>query len=537
MSVLSAGNYSGGEGTEANPYQIANLNDLSKLCQTKTHWNKHFIQTADIDASATQYWDDSDDDNDDDLYNDDDDATSEGNNDGFSPIGPDHLTYFSGSYDGNGHIIDGLFINRVQNYIGLFGILWGSETDYVLVKDLGLLNANITGHTYVGTLAGRAGWYADIENCYATGTVVGTSNSGGLLGWLLYGNLNTCFANVSVKATGYVGGLIGSIQGSVVSNSYCLGSVIKNNEFSSYLTWLGGFIGSTYESSTVTNCYSTGLIGTANITGGFMGAIDASTSSSSACFWDKGTSGITSSAAGTDKTTAEMKTQSTFIGAGWDFTNESDNGIWNISSTKNDGYPYLENNQESESATPITLTSFSALENNGSIDLTWETATETDNVCFNIYRNNEAIASINGAGTSSEPHNYSYRDATVIPGITYTYILADMSYGNVETRYSNNAVSLMISSDNIEANFVMNAAYPNPFNPSTLISYQLSKLSKVELNIYDAKGVLIDQLIKGFVEPGYHELNWNASSKPSGVYIVSMQAAGLTHNQKIVLMK
>jgi flagellar hook assembly protein FlgD len=57
------------------------------------------------------------------------------------------------------------------------------------------------------------------------------------------------------------------------------------------------------------------------------------------------------------------------------------------------------------------------------------------------------------------------------------------------------------------------------------------------INIYNTQGVLVDQLINGFVEAGYHELTWNASGMPSGVYIVKMQAGEFVNSQKIVLMK
>ena len=91
----------------------------------------------------------------------------------------------------------------------------------------------------------------------------------------------------------------------------------------------------------------------------------------------------------------------------------------------------------SEVPLPICLTHFTAQVKHGKVELTWETASETNNARFVIYRNNVPIASIDGAGTTSEPNNYSYIDARiVIPGYgIYLRMLADVDYANVETKY------------------------------------------------------------------------------------------------------
>ena len=195
------------------------------------------------------------------------------------------------------------------------------------------------------------------------------------------------------------------------------------------------------------------------------------------------------------------------------------------------------NNNAGDQALPITLASFTATAVNGTVELAWETATETNNARFVIYRNDVAIASVDGAGTISEPHNYSYVDAAVVPGVAYTYILADVDLGNNETRYEDIAVTVTLANDLVEADFVVGAAYPNPFNPKTVISMHYAVGSNTVINIYNTQGVLVDQLINGFVEAGYHELTWNASGMPSGVYIVKMQAGEFVNSQKIVLMK
>jgi FG-GAP repeat/Secretion system C-terminal sorting domain len=186
---------------------------------------------------------------------------------------------------------------------------------------------------------------------------------------------------------------------------------------------------------------------------------------------------------------------------------------------------------------PIELTSFSAEIRGGVLELAWETATETNNALFVIYRNDVAIASVAGAGTTSEPHNYSYVDNTVVPGVTYTYVLADVDYANEEYKYETNAVTITVANDLVEADFMVGAAYPNPFNPSVTINYQLSTINEVRACIFDLNGTLVQELLNKTVPAGDHSLIWHASDMPSGIYIITVSAGDITRTQKIALLK
>jgi len=112
-----------------------------------------------------------------------------------------------------------------------------------------------------------------------------------------------------------------------------------------------------------------------------------------------------------------------------------------------------------------------------------------------------------------------------------------MDLGNNETRYNNDAVTITLASDLIEADFVIEAAYPNPFNPRTVITMHYEAGSNTVINIYNTQGILVDQLINDFVEAGHHEITWNASNMPSGVYVIIVQADKFVNSQKIILMK
>ena len=72
--------------------------------------------------------------------------------------------------------------------------------------------------------------------------------------------------------------------------------------------------------------------------------------------------------------------------------------------------------------------------------------------------------------------------------------------------------------------FALNKNYPNPFNPSTNINFELPNDGDVRIFIYDLKGSLVDELVNGYMEAGYYNLKWDGSRKASGVYFIQMIA-------------
>ncbi len=291
-----------GTGTSGDPYLIATLENLYWITASDavvpsptqvTRWTKYYTQTANIDASATSAW---------------------FSGAGWMPIG-DYTTEFSGNYDGGGHTINELFINRpTTDMIGLFGHA-SNYADGVFISNLGVVNAQITGSSNVGGLIGMVSYYLHVSKCYTTGSVHGGSNLGGMIGYMNYYNsqVTNCYSSVSISSTNSswdnLGGFIGYDEGQTPGNNF-------------------------------TNCYATGVVPAGNGRGGFMGAKGFGyTSTISNCFWDKESSGITTSAVGTGKTTLQMLTQSTFTG--WNFT--AGTGIWAMSSNVvSDGYPHLQ---------------------------------------------------------------------------------------------------------------------------------------------------------------------------------------------------
>jgi|GEM_PF-2083929 len=300
--------FAGGNGTEENPYQIGNAEQLQNMWKDPY---AHYELINDIDASATSTW-------------------NEGS--GFHPVGNDTIN-FEGSLNGNEYIISDLFINRPdEDYIGLIG--YQAEGS---IKNLILENVDITGNYRVGGIAGGTYLNTDsIMNCGVSGNITGNdSKVGGLVGQQLNGVISNCYVSANVEGSHQVGGLVGENY-TTIENSYARGQVGGTHT-------VGGLTGIPF--GHIENCYATCKIASSGKAGGLHGEYPSATGATvNACFWDTITSGLSVGYGGTGLSTAEMKMDTTFLNAGWDFMDETENGThdnWGMNFYKNDGYPFL----------------------------------------------------------------------------------------------------------------------------------------------------------------------------------------------------
>ena len=184
---------------------------------------------------------------------------------------------------------------------------------------------------------------------------------------------------------------------------------------------------------------------------------------------------------------------------------------------------------------PVELTSFTANVSNGNVLLNWSTATETNNLGFEVERRGEGefvtVGFVDGNGTSTEIHNYTFTDNNLATG-TYYYRLKQVDYdGSFE--YSN-----VVEADvQAPVDFSLQQNYPNPFNPSTKISFGLAVDSKVTLKIFDVLGQEVTTLISSDLSAGIHQINFDASSINSGVYFYRIEANGLDGSQFVDVKK
>lgn len=94
-----------------------------------------------------------------------------------------------------------------------------------------------------------------------------------------------------------------------------------------------------------------------------------------------------------------------------------------------------------------------------------------------------------------------------------------------------------IQSNGIAASFTLNQNFPNPFNPSTTISFELPKTASVSLAIYDVNGKKVDELINGELSRGSHYVNWNGTNMSSGIYYYVLRANDIEMTKTMVLTK
>jgi Secretion system C-terminal sorting domain len=185
---------------------------------------------------------------------------------------------------------------------------------------------------------------------------------------------------------------------------------------------------------------------------------------------------------------------------------------------------------------PVELASFNARTTGGKNILQWQTATEKNNRGFEIERsinskNYVTRGFVDGNGTTTQPHNYSYSDDGV-NGVVY-YRLKQFDF-NGSYNYSNSIELNSVSSNE----YKLDQNYPNPFNPSTLISYTIPDDGDVTIKIYDGLGREINTLVNKFHKAGVYSINFDASKLSSGVYFYRMEIGNKFNSvKKMILIK
>lgn len=375
--------FSGGAGTEADPFQIKTPKDLDEIRNYlgSSHADKYFELINDIDLQE---------------------YLSEGNpgyNEGafWDPIGYDSGNAFYGYFDGENNSISGLVINRPgENYVGLFGTVTGKIENAVL--ELGV-SQKVSGNNFVGGLVARTTYSSKgIINSSVAGSVEGIMSVGGIVGD--NGNLIVASSFVgSVEGENNVGGLagyntgdisesffsgvangqsnVGGIAGIHYSDYMGIGGVVSacrvgsESQIIAALNYAGGITG--YNQSDILNSYSNAEISCPDYVGGIAGYNDREENmyedvigvvmycysassimgSSNAgplvgagngditfSYWDINASGQESSAGGTGLNGIAMREAASFTD--WDFTN-----VWGIDALEEYvSYPYLLNNEE-----------------------------------------------------------------------------------------------------------------------------------------------------------------------------------------------
>ena len=235
-----------GKGTEKNPYEIRNVNDLKLLAKKIngnetansgiTYEGKYFKQTANIDLE----------------------------NEPWTPIGKEY-NHFKGIFDGGGYKITKLSITSSNEKIGLFGF----------VSNATIQNCNVTGeiegNNFVGGIVGNAGKNTHILNCSFQGNVRGKLDYvGGIVGNTSSGcEVSGCFVTGKVEGSQRVGGIVGQGIG-IIKNCYALADVTARTAIA------GGIAGRAYN-LIIENCYYGGKVSAGSFADNSAGGIAGET--------------------------------------------------------------------------------------------------------------------------------------------------------------------------------------------------------------------------------------------------------------------
>jgi len=346
-----------GDGTEANPYEVENVDQLQ--CIEAQGLDANYVQVSDIDASETESWN---------------------GGKGFEPIGdtPFTGTPFTGEFDGKGYMITNLIINRNTVSTGSVG-LFGGVNSAGAITDASVVNINVDGIEPVG---GLVAWNKGVvSNSYASGLINGSDSVGGLVGDNTIGTVTNSYSTAEVTGSGiFIGGLVGDNDmiggtegGGTISKSYATGSVEGSGDVGGLVGFNGGMVEKSYATGSVNGTrprttssggivgfnvgmveksYAVGSVYGSEEVGGLVGSNGGSIKEGgeiTESYWDILTTGQPISDGGTGLTTSEI------IGSaapnnmqGFDFTN-----TWETI-TNPDDYPILAWQQPTASFTPST---------------------------------------------------------------------------------------------------------------------------------------------------------------------------------------
>ncbi len=186
---------------------------------------------------------------------------------------------------------------------------------------------------------------------------------------------------------------------------------------------------------------------------------------------------------------------------------------------------------------PVELSSFTSTVSGRNVTLNWSTVSETNNAGFSVERSSSNdnwvnAGFVNGNGTTSTQHNYSFTESSLNTG-AYKYRLKQADFnGNFE--YHNLSGEVVIG---VPSEFSLSQNFPNPFNPSTVINFDIPNDANVTIALFDMQGKLVRVLSDGFKTAGYYSLNINAAGLPSGTYFYRLSSGKFTASKRLMLVK
>ena len=194
---------------------------------------------------------------------------------------------------------------------------------------------------------------------------------------------------------------------------------------------------------------------------------------------------------------------------------------------------------DSNNPIPVELISYNAYTNNGSINLLWSTASELNNVGWEIEKKSglsedehwNKIGFVKGIGTTNEIQNYSFNVKNEEIG-KYYYRLKQIDLDG-SYNYSNQ-IEVLITGP---TEFALYQNYPNPFNPTTTINFEIPKSSFINISVYNTIGEKVVTLANELFEAGRYTRTFDASEFSTGLYIYRLSSDDAVFTKKMLLVK
>ncbi|MCB1060731.1 MAG: T9SS type A sorting domain-containing protein [Calditrichaeota bacterium] len=189
---------------------------------------------------------------------------------------------------------------------------------------------------------------------------------------------------------------------------------------------------------------------------------------------------------------------------------------------------------------PVELLDFSATSVAEGIQIQWQTASELDLDRFEVWRgergNFQLVYNTFPRGNASSGSSYSFVDENVTENTPYDYYLVSVDVGGAREEFRERmATASWYGNGEIPSEFGL-TAYPNPFNPSTTIEFQLPEAGSVVVSIFDNTGRIVERMERA-ADAGEVRFDWNAKGKTSGVYFAQVRAGKFVRTVPLVLLK
>jgi hypothetical protein len=193
---------------------------------------------------------------------------------------------------------------------------------------------------------------------------------------------------------------------------------------------------------------------------------------------------------------------------------------------------------------PMMLVGVEASHSNGIVNLSWSSSEANDFSHYMVYHGSSVDfipSPENMIGSDSSP---TFEHDVVEIGDHY-YVVTAVDIHENESEYSDPvsvALLSLLDVNGLPENYTLHQNFPNPFNPTTTLRYDLPEDAMTTITVYDMMGRLVQTLVSGNKSAGYHSLKWDATNRygspvSAGVYIYSIQAGNHRDIKKMILLK